>query len=59
MAPVTAQILNITRVSGDSTDHISLSKRLNIENEPSFISDILLLRVRVITCLGSMSQDRT
>lgn len=55
----TAQIMNISRVSGDSMDHRSLSKRLNPENEPFFISAILLLRVRVITWLGSMSPDRT
>lgn len=49
-----AQIMNINTVSidmvsGNSMDHRSVSRRLNAENEPFFISDILLLiRVSVI-----------
>lgn len=36
----------------------SLSRKLNPENEPFFILDILLLRVRVIIQLGSISGGR-
>lgn len=43
-----AQIMNIDVASGCSTDHKSLSGKLNPEKEPFFITDsLLLLRVMV------------
>jgi hypothetical protein len=40
-------------------DHGGLSKRLNPENQPFFILDILLLRAKVTMLLDSMLQGRT
>lgn len=52
-------IKEICMGSSSCTDHGSLSKRLHLGNEPFFILDILLLlRVRVIARLGSMSVGR-
>lgn len=47
-----------TWFSRGSTDHGCLLRRLNPEN-PFFISDILLFRVRVITWFSSTSRGRT
>ncbi|CAO2598120.1 hypothetical protein LEMLEM_LOCUS9268 [Lemmus lemmus] len=53
--------MDVSLVAGSSRDHRHrrsccwqrLSRRLNSENETSFLSDILLLlRVRVTVCLG-------
>ena len=55
-----AWILDINLVSGGSMDYRSLSRKLNLENEPFFTLDILLLlRVRVILQLDSVSGART
>lgn len=51
------QTVGTSTVSGGSTDPGSLSRRLNPENEPSFLSDsLLLLRVRVTVWLGIVSR---
>lgn len=52
-------ITDITVVSGSSMNYGSLMRRLNPESEPFFISDILLLRFRMIVKLSSVTQDRT
>lgn len=50
-------MVSIDVVSGDIMDHRSLLRRLNPGKEPFFISDILLLRVRAMMWLVSMSGD--
>lgn len=45
--------------SRGSTDHGSLYGRLSPENKPLFILNILLLKVKVIMWLYSVSEDRT
>jgi hypothetical protein len=52
--------MDTNMASGGSMDYGSLSRRLNLENVPFLILDILLLlRVRVIMRLGNIARVRT
>ena len=52
-------MVDITVVSGSSTNYGSLRRRLNPENKLPFISDILLLKDRMIVKVSSVSWVRT